>query len=975
MPAAQRNKFPCPVALYRYFRSALCLLLSAFLALAILPAAVFSLGETRIVRVGYNNEYGIFSKPGSEEYSGYVYDYLKEIAKYSGWVYEYVPGTWEECLDRLESGEIDLLGPIQYSPERAQIYDFCNQSIGNEYGALYTSNSRRDLYYEDFDAYNGMTVGIVEGNSFNDAFRAYCIQHDFRVDYVTFENTEDLARSVDTGQTDAFVCGSLLDAANAKVLGKFSNTPFFFATTKGNFGVLSELNSAIEDIQNENMFFNSTLYSRFFQDSTINHPAFTREEADFLAQSPVLRMVYDPAWPPMGFEDADTGEFSGISAELIQLMVERCGIRLEYISTESYEASLQSMQAGDADLLSGHISDSEQASRYGMRLTDPYIELPVVAVGKPETVLNRGMKIAIPKDFSQTKSYVDKHYSDAQELLFPSTQECIDAVQQSRASLTLINSYEFTRISQEGNADGLSILSVTDVASPMCIGVASHVDPIVISILNKAIAQITSEELNQCILTNTMQGTRRPTFLQILKAYGPQLIIAGVILLTAAGLFLFHNMKKTERRLRKIAYTDALTGIRSLEKFRLDAQERMAENAGPYALLYVDIDRFKDINDTFGYEAGNQALQYTARILTETLPEGDLLGRISADNFVALVREESQQELTKLTDSLFEKAAHFTLDRQEPYLLVLNCGIYSVKPGDRDIHTIIDRANAARKSSKGNHMSSYAVYDEQMHQRMVQEKEIEGAMEAALQDREFVVFLQPKYSLSDGAIVGAEALVRWQRPGKGLIPPMDFIPLFEKNGFIISLDFFVFEEVCRKINQWLSQGKRPVPISVNFSRLHLHSSNFIERFGELIRRYRIPPELIELELTETVVMDSLDDLLVIMRRLKENGFTLSMDDFGTGYSSLNLLKELPVDILKLDRAFFAEDHATLREKIIIQNIVNMSKQLGIRVISEGVETQTQVDFLKEVGCDMAQGYFFARPMPIKEFERLAFHQK
>ncbi|HBH0945146.1 TPA: EAL domain-containing protein, partial [Clostridioides difficile] len=215
----------------------------------------------------------------------------------------------------------------------------------------------------------------------------------------------------------------------------------------------------------------------------------------------------------------------------------------------------------------------------------------------------------------------------------------------------------------------------------------------------------------------------------------------------------------------------------------------------------------------------------------------------------------------------------------------------------------------------------------------------------------------------------------WDNPQKGLIPPIEFIPVFERNGFIVNIDFYVFEEVCKKIREWMDEGQKVVPISVNLSRMHFVNSNFIEKFKLIVDKYKIPTRLIELELTETAVLDNIEGLLDTMNNLKEKGFVISMDDFGTGYSSLNLLKELPVDILKLDRAFFTEKDESNNEKIVISNVIKMAKELKMKVISEGVETISQVEFLKQIGCDMVQGYLFSKPMPVKEFEKIAFKKE
>ena len=304
-----------------------------------------------------------------------------------------------------------------------------------------------------------------------------------------------------------------------------------------------------------------------------------------------------------------------------------------------------------------------------------------------------------------------------------------------------------------------------------------------------------------------------------------------------------------------------------------------------------------------------------------------------------------EEDITKRLKTIFEELDLFNNNQEEKYKLVLSCGIYFILPEDRDINSIIDRANIPHKMAKGGHKSSYAFYDNKIHDQEIKEKEMENTMFSSLENKEFIIYLQPKIELNTGEIQGSEALVRWKHPDKGLIPPNEFIPFFERNGFVIT-------------------------VSVNVSRIHLYCNNFIETYKNIIDKYNIPAKYIELELTESIIFDNFDILIDIMNNLKKIGFLISMDDFGSGYSSLNMLKEIPMDILKLDQKFIMETYNSKRSKIIVTKVIEMAKELGMKVISEGVETEEQFKLLKEVKCDMAQGYLFGKPMPIEEFEHL-----
>ncbi|HBG8391001.1 TPA: bifunctional diguanylate cyclase/phosphodiesterase [Clostridioides difficile] len=457
---------------------------------------------------------------------------------------------------------------------------------------------------------------------------------------------------------------------------------------------------------------------------------------------------------------------------------------------------------------------------------------------------------------------------------------------------------------------------------------------------------------------------------QLISKHAIQIILIMAIICVILIFYIIYDKLNFKIKLQRIAYTDNLTGANTIDKFVIDANKILCKNTQvKYALLYIDIDKFKYINDLFGYEVGNEILRNLTKIIKSNIFEEEMFARISADNFI-IIMKYIEEDITKRLKTIFEELDLFNNNQEEKYKLVLSCGIYFILPEDRDINSIIDRANIPHKMAKGGHKSSYAFYDNKIHDQEIKEKEMENTMFSSLENKEFIIYLQPKIELNTGEIQGSEALVRWKRPDKGLIPPNEFIPFFERNGFVINLDLYVLEEVCIYLRKWIDAGINPVTVSVNVSRIHLYCNNFIETYKNIIDKYNIPAKYIELELTESIIFDNFDILIDIMNNLKKIGFLISMDDFGSGYSSLNMLKEIPMDILKLDQKFIMETYNSKRSKIIVTKVIEMAKELGMKVISEGVETEEQFKLLKEVKCDMAQGYLFGKPMPIEEFEHL-----
>lgn len=457
-------------------------------------------------------------------------------------------------------------------------------------------------------------------------------------------------------------------------------------------------------------------------------------------------------------------------------------------------------------------------------------------------------------------------------------------------------------------------------------------------------------------------------------------ILTATALTWAIALFLNARrqakLEQDNQGLTNIVYRDALTGAPNLEKFNLDVQKLLRQYPQErFAVFYVDFENFKYLNNIFGRAYGDKLLQEYAKILTRNMAELETFCRIAADNFLILRRYVQRDELLMRQNVVDGQMAAYALATQQQNTVWLCGGVCCREDvgAEMPVEQLIERANFARKTAKNNARVHYAFYDESIREKMIAEKAIENHMQTALENEEYIVYLQPKVALCGNQIECAEALVRWRTADGKLIPPGEFIPLFEKNLFIVKLDQYMMEHVCRWLRARLDAGRPVMPISVNVSRMQLYDPTFVETYADIKRRYRIPNQMVEVEFTESVAFEDMTLLLAIIRAMKQAGFACSLDDFGKGYSSLNLLRRLPVDVLKLDGLFFEKDEneeQTQRARIIVEGIVTMAKHLHLQTVAEGVEHLEQVEFLRGIGCDKVQGYVFYRPMPVAEFEEL-----
>lgn len=463
-----------------------------------------------------------------------------------------------------------------------------------------------------------------------------------------------------------------------------------------------------------------------------------------------------------------------------------------------------------------------------------------------------------------------------------------------------------------------------------------------------------------------------------------QLLTRITLLLCAAITLIFsmlvafqmHSYSQHKQKLEHIAYVDPLTGGHTPERFYELAEALLAGTVSTrYALVYINVERFKLLNEEYGRKACDDMLCILHKSITSDLSAQECMCRLYADNFCALITHIDLADLNIRFRSWYEKTEHLCLDKGNDWLSpVVEFGVYIINNEALPFPHMIDRAKLALRetSPELRWKIRHAVYDDSARHQLYREKHMEKIMVQALTEREFQVWMQPKFRTDTNALEGAEALVRWSG-SEGLLQPDDFIPLFEKNNFILELDHFVLKEVCRSIHSWINTGLTPQKVSVNCSRIHLHNPQFLEGYLEICRQFDVPPAFIEIELAEHLIFDDTTTLRNIIRDIRAAGFSCAIDNFSNGYASLNFIQDTPVDTIKLGKTFFRRDVKDIsRTESIVGNIISMANSLNLNTVAEGVEEQSHVNMLKRLGCSYIQGFIYAKPVPFNDFERLAF---
>ncbi len=443
----------------------------------------------------------------------------------------------------------------------------------------------------------------------------------------------------------------------------------------------------------------------------------------------------------------------------------------------------------------------------------------------------------------------------------------------------------------------------------------------------------------------------------------------------------YHHLKAEARRMAADEVSTArliepLTGILNLEGFAERARAVIDTHPEKqFAILKFSIDHFRYINQSYGYSTGDEVLQDIARNLKTACGPAEVCGRIEKDNFAMLLVhhtvEETDRHMEEIRESLLSPALKKRINS-----VSFTAGLYLVTDRQEGIKQMLDKAMLAQQSvSHRQGLNQYRYYSSELDAAQFRRTELAEMAPAALANGEFKLYIQPQVDLQTLQPTAGEALVRWVRPDGTVIMPNDFIQLFEQNDFIIPFDFYMLDLLCANMKKWMDSGIILTPISINQSRQHLLHEDYVDRFCWIVDQYGIPHDYIAFELTESAFIENNDVMLALARKLHQKGFVLDIDDFGTGYASLNLLSLVAADVLKIDRSLLTGFDSSPRSKVVLRKVIEMAQESKMTTICEGVETAQQLAYLKELGCDMGQGYFFYRPMPVEQFEAELLHKK
>lgn len=943
--------------------------------------------DKEIVKVACFSYEGFFQITEDGEYTGYGVDYLKEIAKYTGWEYEYVTGTWDQCINALENGEVDFMTMIPKTEEKEEIYEYTQNETNSSIVSLITRDDSQ-YAYEDFEKFDGIKIGIIGGRALIDK---YCQTNEFTAEYVVFNDLNMAIEAMDTGTIDAIVTGDIIDMSGYMVIGSVGVQKFYMAAPKGKTDIINGLDAAIDYIKTEKPDFESKLYEKHFSGGKNFSPVFTAEEKEYIKAAPTIKVALYENRNVLSSYNKKTGDFSGIAYDIMNLLDEKSGLTFEYSIMPQGVRGYEYFQSEECDVIapittSRFITVSELVQ---------YIELDIqsemVMVGRDKYVFNaqESFVIALSKNFFNAEEALKELYPNARVVYYESQEKCFEAVYNKEADVTLENRLVALYIMRSPYYENLIIYEAYDEPEQLGIIVGRDADPLLISILKKTINSITDENVNNILLENTASSAYKYSVAEIIYQMRHYIIFLVVVICIFLYLIVFIFMLKRkgreyseekkyleERQQADAKYREELyiqanydskTGLLNRNGFYEKTRQLIDENKDiKFVILRGDIDQFKVFNDIMGVKNGDEIIKYIAGRWKEYFEKHlGTYGYLGGDDYICCYPYKlfDSKEVMNTIGKWFEKY-------KKSYAFSISAGAYVVDAPDIDVNIMCDRAELALTKAKKNNDTHFCMFEKSMMEQAIYEQAIVNYIPIAFEKEQFQVYLQPQYDGMTSEIVGAEALTRWKHPEQGMIAPNVFIPVMEANGMITDLDLYVVEHVCRILRRLYDSGvSKKFSIAVNLSRMDTFDREVIDRIVEYMNEYNVPTDGIRLEITESAYIEQHEQVSGFVKELKEKGFTIEMDDFGSGYSSLNTLKDVPVDTLKLDLRFLAGDNSK-KGGIIIDSVIRMARWLGIPVIAEGVETQAQADFLRNVGCHYMQGFFFARPMPASEFEQL-----
>ena len=941
--------------------------------MSLLPiGTTYAKAEERVIRVGYDqNSHFIQEKNG--EYYGYGVEYLNKISEYTDWTYEYVTvASWSDTFQKLRDNEIDLICTAHYTEEHAAEFLYSDIPFGYETTLLYT-HPNNGITYQDHEALENSKVGLLLESYSSVDFKKHADELALNYEAVYFERKNDMRAALENGEIDFFAIGSRYGTSSLSLFDRLGANAFYCITNKENPELIREIETVLQQIMFDSPNFEGNLNAKYFGHSSLSQtPLYTKDELSFIQNSDPIKVKILLDQRPSCY--LKSGKMQGIWPEYLKLISEKSGITFEIENGKFDEnADLTYDELAKENYIFLRTSSAmAHSNTSGIITSSPLMDIEISYVTLQEEFVNKdstGNTIALTQELSYVEPLLTTTNPEYQFVYYNDSESCFNAVLNNDADMAIQSNFRTSYLMQKPKyADKLTQIPGHDYNNQIHL-VAAQDQEMLINILNKAISHITDDEKTAIVARELLLHPYVFQFEDFWYQYWQWvvLIIIGISITLIIYAIMTQRMAKLRiekhenEMLRQRLQLDEITALYNRTYFFEIAQKALEQSKEDMCIVTMDIKNFKIINELHGMPAGDRLLFEVAWQLKELDDKYHIIpARFMADHFYMCMPKRVFDEID------FPRSFKTFLDDIDIRVVY---GVYLVtKETSIPVNIMCDKAFSAVHEKKLHYVDYIYFYDDAEHKQLLAEQEVENNMEKALAQNQFYIVIQPKFNPNTKEIVGGETLVRWKHPQKGIISPGLFIPVFEKNGFIIHLDYFVWEETCKFIAKRKQEGKSYVPISINVSRAHFYGHDLMNTLTSLIKKYGLEPKDIELEITESLCGEDPDIIYDKIRDLQAIGFKIAMDDFGSGYSSLNMLKEMPLDIIKMDLKFL--DGEQEKGRLILKALIEMAQTMELKVVVEGVELLSQVEFLCQFKDCSSQGYYFSRPIMTDEFEAM-----
>lgn len=949
-------------------------------AAAGVAAAVFLLSasfvvygaEKRTVRVAFFPMGGYHETLADGSLSGMDVEYLDHLEDYVNWNVEYVScESWDEALQMLADQEVDLVGSAQYSAERAEKYRYADLASGYTFGAI-AVEGESSLAYEDFDAMQNLTYGCVGTYVRKQEFIEYLKGHGIENPKLReFENTAKLQDALTSGKIDALVHSLTEIREGQRVVGRFAPMPFYYITYPGNDDLLRELNQGIADLKMNRPELENELMVKYYDSRLDQTILLTGEEKQYIEEKQTLTVGWIDGCYPFSYA-GEEGEPNGLTMRVLEEVGVSTGLSFDYVKMGNMDAAKKALAEGRIDVISYCGEDAGSIRQAGGAFTKVYAQVPRVIVMKRSSRKEEIQTMAVTSENMYEEGGASLFKDGQMQLLVRESPEaCLWAVRANEAEAALCDGYlaEYLLGSNLGLGQ-LEIHTVLSDVHSIRMAVRDDGDSLLPGILNKELIEITDKMVSDYMLQDNFYSKMSvETFIR----ENSTAIIVLLIVAAAIIILVLYRMLQNSRRLQQLMYKDTDFDIWNINYLKYRASLMLnKEKDRKYAIVYTDICQFKSYNALYGWNAGQKLLEQTIEVIADEIDrEKELYARSYGSHFVLFVCYEDMEKLSERMMAMSRRISDQIYER-EGIRMAQAVGVCAIEPEAEDVQLALSYAIQAVDPLKDSHSNAIRIYDDKLREQLREQHEREKLLDSVDFQKDFVAYYQAKVDIRDERVVGAEALVRFKDPSAGgaIRAPGFFVPYYEQTGRITQIDFFVMESVCKMLRRRLDEGLSVVPVSCNFSRSHFVKDGFPEQFEAVLTKYDVPKDLIEVEITETLVVEEMQRQMVKknVEILKGKGIHLSIDDFGSGYSSLGVFEQIPASVIKLDRSFLLNNENRERQVQIMRNIVNLASDLEAQVVCEGVETEKDTELMMEIGAYVAQGYRYCKPVPEDVFE-------